>query len=83
MSFQPSIHKAMQTGAGGDVLRMYQQKMLELEVNSGKEFARIITTPTSQNPCPVHINENTVARITNNSLNFTNLTNDLSLELSM
>ena len=47
--------------------------MLELEVNSGKGFVRIITTPTSQNPCPVPINENTRARITNNSLDFTNI----------
>jgi len=74
MSFQTSIHKAMQTGTGGgDVLRMYENKMLELEINSGKGFARIVTTPTTQNPCPVFINEKTRARITNPSLDFSNI----------
>ena len=73
MSFQPSIQKAMQTGAGEDVLRMYEQKMMELEVNSGKGFAKVTTMATTQNPCPVPIREKTRARITDNGLDFANL----------
>ena len=67
---QQAITRAMHQGHSGDLYRMYEQKMLELEVNSGKGFCRTVSNPTTQNPCRVFVNEDTTARITNSSLDF-------------
>ena len=73
MSMQQEISRVVHQGHAGDVYRLYEKKMLELEVNSGKGFCRSVSYPTTQNPCPVFVNEDTTARITNSSLDFTNV----------
>ena len=49
------------------------KKKLELEVNSGKGFCRTVSFSTTNNQCPVIVNGDTTARLTNSSLDFTNI----------